>query len=109
MTDQRRGLGTEFSDQTADVGGEQVDGVRLEALWLRLQVVATRVGGDYTKTRRRQRRNLSPPTEPELREAVQQNDQIGAGSQKRALRVARARQTARFLASTKPCKRTAVR
>jgi hypothetical protein len=31
----KRGLGTEFSDESADVGGEQVDGVVLEALWLR--------------------------------------------------------------------------
>jgi hypothetical protein len=30
-----RGLGTEFSDEVADVGGQQVDGVGLEALWLR--------------------------------------------------------------------------
>jgi hypothetical protein len=35
MTDQQRGLGTEFSDENADVGGEQVDGIGLEALWLR--------------------------------------------------------------------------
>ena len=35
VTDQQRGLGTEFSDEAADVGGEQVDGVGLEALWLR--------------------------------------------------------------------------
>ena len=35
VTDQHRGLGTEFSDQSANVGGEQVDGVGLEALWLR--------------------------------------------------------------------------
>src|SRR6185436_18352505 len=34
VTDQLRGLGTEFSDETADVGGEQVDGIRLKALWL---------------------------------------------------------------------------
>ena len=32
VTDQQRGPGTEFSDQAADVGGEQVDGVGLEAL-----------------------------------------------------------------------------
>src|SRR6266508_2772346 len=30
VTDQHRGLGTEFSDESADVGGEQVDGVVLE-------------------------------------------------------------------------------
>ena len=35
VTDQQRGLGTEFSDEAADVGGEQVDGVGFEALWLR--------------------------------------------------------------------------
>jgi hypothetical protein len=35
VTDQQRGLGTEFSDQVADVGGEQVDCVVVEALWLR--------------------------------------------------------------------------
>ena len=75
VTDQPRGLGTEFSDQAADVGGEQVDGVGLEALRLRRQVVATRVGRDHPKARRRERLDLQPPTEPELREAVQQDDQ----------------------------------
>ena len=35
VTDQHRGVGTEFSDESADVGGEQVDGVGLEALRLR--------------------------------------------------------------------------
>ena len=35
VTDQQRGLGTAFFDEAADVGGEQVDGVGLEALWLR--------------------------------------------------------------------------
>ena len=35
VTDQHRRLSTEFSDEVADVGGEQVDGVGLEALWLR--------------------------------------------------------------------------
>jgi hypothetical protein len=35
VTDQQRVLGTEFSDEGADVRGEQVDGVGLEALWLR--------------------------------------------------------------------------
>src|SRR6185295_11057473 len=67
--------GTEFSDEAADVGGEQVDGVSLEALWLRREVVATRVGRDDSKARRRERCDLQPPAEPELREAVQQKDQ----------------------------------
>jgi hypothetical protein len=35
VTDQERGLGTEFFDEASDVGGEQVDGVVLEVLWLR--------------------------------------------------------------------------
>jgi hypothetical protein len=35
VTDQQRRFGTAFSDEVADVGGEQVDGVGLEALWLR--------------------------------------------------------------------------
>ena len=75
VTDQLRGLGTEVSDEAADVGGEQVDGVGLEVLWLRGQVVATRVGSDDPKTRRGERGDLEPPAEPELREAVQENDQ----------------------------------
>ena len=35
VTHHQRGLGTEFSDESTDVVGEQVDGVGLEALWLR--------------------------------------------------------------------------
>src|SRR6185437_6183 len=58
VTDQERGLGTELSDEAADVVGEQVDAVVLEVLWLRGQVVATRVGGDDPKTGRRERRDL---------------------------------------------------
>src|SRR6185369_5524206 len=58
VTDQERGLGTELSDQAADVVREQVDGVGLEALWLRGQVVATRVRDDDAETRRRERRDL---------------------------------------------------
>jgi hypothetical protein len=75
VTDQPRGLRTKVFDQAANVGGEQVDSVGLEALWLRRQVVATRVGGDHAKTRRREGRDLQPPAKPELWEAVQQNDQ----------------------------------
>jgi hypothetical protein len=70
-----RGVGTQLADQTLDVGSEQVDAVGLEVLRLRGQVVATGVGGYYAKARRRERRDLQPPTEPELWEAVQQNDQ----------------------------------
>ena len=35
VADQQRGLRTEFSDETADISGEQVDDVGLEVLWLR--------------------------------------------------------------------------
>jgi hypothetical protein len=35
VTDQQRGLGTEFSDQTADVGGQLVGGVGRDAGRLR--------------------------------------------------------------------------
>ena len=75
VTDYHRGLGAELGDQAANVGGQQVDGVGLKALGLGGQVVATRVGRDDPKTRRHQRRDLQPPTEPELGEAMQQNDQ----------------------------------
>jgi hypothetical protein len=72
---QQRGLGTAFFDEAADVVGEQIDGVGLEPIWLRRKVVATRIRGDHPKTRLYERPDLSPPTEPELWEAVQQNDQ----------------------------------
>ena len=75
VANQQRGLGTELFDETADVVSEQVDGVVLEALWLRGQVVAACVGRDDPKTCRGEWLDLSPPTEPELGEAVQQNDQ----------------------------------
>ena len=75
VTDQERGLGTELSDEAADVVREQVDPVGLEALRLRRQVDAARVGRDDPKTSSRERRDLQPPTEPELWEAVQENDQ----------------------------------
>lgn len=58
MTDQSRGLGTQFSNEASDVGSEQIDSVVLEGLWLRRQVVTTRVGRDDTKTRRRERLDL---------------------------------------------------
>jgi len=47
VTGQQRGLGAAFLDQAPDVVGEQVHPVGLEAVWLRGQVVATRVGSDY--------------------------------------------------------------
>ena len=35
VTDQQRGVGAEFADEAADVGGEQIDAVGLEPLRLR--------------------------------------------------------------------------
>src|SRR5678815_6125496 len=55
VTDQQGRPGTEFADEAPDVVGEQVDAVLLEALWLRRQVDATRVGGNDPKTRRSER------------------------------------------------------
>src|SRR3954470_23265540 len=55
MTDQQCGLGAELCDQAANVGGEQIDGVRVELLWLRRQVVATRIGSDNAEARGRER------------------------------------------------------
>jgi hypothetical protein len=75
VADQERRLGTEPFNEAADVVGEQIDPILLEALRLRRQVDATRVRGDDPKTCCHERRDLQPPTEPELREAVQQNDQ----------------------------------
>ena len=56
VTNQSRGLSTELSDQAADVGGEEIDAVGLEALRLRRQVVATRVRRDDPETRSSERR-----------------------------------------------------
>jgi hypothetical protein len=47
-----------FLDQAADVRGEEIDAVVREALWLRRQVVATRVGGDDPEARRHERLDL---------------------------------------------------
>jgi hypothetical protein len=55
---QERGVGVELFDEAGDVVGEQVDAVGLEALRLRRQVVATRVGGDDPKARCSERRDL---------------------------------------------------
>jgi hypothetical protein len=44
MAGQQRGLRAAFVDQIADVGGQQADVVGLDAVRLRGQVVATRVG-----------------------------------------------------------------
>jgi hypothetical protein len=75
VADEQRGLGTELSDETADVGSQPVGGVGLDASRPRRQVVAAQVWRDDSKARGRERRDLQPPAEPELREAVQQNEQ----------------------------------
>ena len=75
VADHQRGLGTALSDETADVVGQLVGGVGRDAGRPRRQVVAAHVGCDDAKSRRRERCDLLPPAKPELREAVQQNDQ----------------------------------
>ena len=75
MPDHQRGLGTELADETADVIGQLVGGVVVEAVRLRRQVVAAQVGRDDAEARLHERFDLPPPAVPELREAVQQDDQ----------------------------------
>ena len=54
---------------------ELVGGVGGEAVRLRRQVVAAQVGRDDAEARLHERRDLLPPAVPELREAVQQDDE----------------------------------
>ena len=75
MADQQRGLDAAFADEIAHVGGQLAGGVSGGAVGLRRQVVAAQVGRDHAETGCRQRRDLQPPAVPELREAVQQDDQ----------------------------------
>src|SRR5262245_55635479 len=75
VTNQPRRVGTELTYETSDVVSEQVDGVVLEVLWLRGQVVAPRIGRHDAKTGLRKGLDLQPPAKPALREAMLQNDQ----------------------------------
>lgn len=75
VTDQQRGLGAALADEIAHVGGQLVGGVCRAVVGLRRQVVAAQVGRDHAETGRRERRDLQPPSVPELREAMQQDDQ----------------------------------
>ena len=75
VTDHHRGLGTELADEAADVAGELVGGVGGVAVRPRRQVVAAQVGRDDAEARLHERCDLLPPAVPELREAVQQDDQ----------------------------------
>jgi hypothetical protein len=71
----QRGFGAALLDETADVGGQLVGAVGLDPVGLGGQVVAAQVGRDDAEARCRERRDLPPPAVPELREAVQENDQ----------------------------------
>ena len=62
-------------DEAADVGGQLVGGVVREAVGLRREVVAAEVGRDDAEAGLDERLDLLPPAVPELREAVQQEDQ----------------------------------
>ena len=75
VPDHHRGLGTELADETADVVGQLVGGVVAEGAGLRRQVVAAKVRRDDAEARLDERFDLPPPAVPELREAVQQDDQ----------------------------------
>ena len=75
VADDHRGLGAELADETADVVGQLVGRVVGEAVRLRRQVVAAQVGRDDAEARLDERCDLLPPAVPELREAVQQEDQ----------------------------------
>ena len=58
VPDQQRGLGTTFVDEIADVVGQLVAVVGMDAVRLRGQVVAAHVRGNDPKSRRRKRRDL---------------------------------------------------
>jgi hypothetical protein len=75
VADQQRGLGAALVDEIAYVVRQLAGCVSRGAVGLRGQVVAAQVGRDHTETGRRERRDLQPPAVPELREAVQQDDQ----------------------------------
>ena len=71
----QRGLGAALVDETVDVGRQLAGAVGADAVRLGGQVVAAQVGRDDAEAGCRERRDLPPPAVPELREAVQQNDQ----------------------------------
>ena len=75
VADHERGLGAALLDETADVGGQLAGAVGGDAVRFGGQVVSPQVGRDDAEARCRERRDLQPPAVPELREAVQQNDQ----------------------------------
>jgi hypothetical protein len=75
VTDDQRAFRTPLPDQTADVGGQFARAVGGDALRLGRQVVPPQVGRDNAEARGRKRRDLPPPAIPELREAVEQNEQ----------------------------------
>jgi hypothetical protein len=75
VTDHHRGLVAELADEAADVVGRLVGRVGGEAVRLRRQVVAAQVGRDDAEARLHEWCDLPAPAVPELREAVQQDDQ----------------------------------
>ncbi len=75
VSDQEGPFRSPFADQVADVGRQQVGAVCGHVRRARREVVAARVGRNDAKAGLRKRRDLPAPTEPELREAVQQDDE----------------------------------
>jgi hypothetical protein len=75
VTRQQGRLGAELPNEPADVAGRRVRAVGIDAGRPRREVVAAEVGRHDPKARLRERRDLKPPAEPELRKAVEENDE----------------------------------
>src|SRR5690242_4931698 len=75
VTNQQRRLGATFPDETTNVCGQSIAVVVRDSAGSRGQVVAAHVRHDDTKPGRYERLDLTPPAEPELGKAVQQNNE----------------------------------
>ena len=80
---ERRALPPQRRDDPDHVPGQMVERVGPHAARLRAPPVAPPVRRDRPIPRRRQRRQLRPPAEPELRETVQQQHQRPVGRSRR--------------------------
>src|SRR6185503_501750 len=68
----------EMADDGCDVADEQTHVIALDSGWLVAQVIATLIDRDDQESIR-ERRHLMPPRVPEVGEAVNHDDQRGAG------------------------------
>ena len=69
------GASPDLRDHAGDVFGEIRQAIGRGIARFRRVVVAAQIDGDHVKARRGQRRDLMPPRVPELRKAVQQDDE----------------------------------